>query len=73
MQNHQIMEYRHNKTMYDMNHIVHNQYPDILQELMPIRFPCLIKIIVQGNNIESVEGLYEAFMPMMEELWLSKN
>ena len=52
--------------------IGNNHHPTTFKELSPIRFPCLVKIIVEDNKIESVETLSQAFMPAMREFWISR-
>ena len=50
-----------------------NKYPDIGQKIHKIMFPHLQSLSLNGNMIESIEGLNRIFMPELTKLFISKN
>ena len=50
-----------------------NESPTILQSIREVRFPELTLINVQGNNIESVEGISRIHFPKLTGLWISTS
>ena len=50
-----------------------NKHPTILIEIKEVMFNRLIGINLEGNKIESVEGLNRIRMPKIKKLWIGNN
>lgn len=60
--------------MYGMNYFIgENQWPTLVRHLYPVYFPNMIELKIQGNQIESVEGLINISMPNLQKLYISTH
>jgi hypothetical protein len=50
---------------YHIGQIDRNRRPQILKEISRIQFPNLTTLVLFGNNIESLEGFSEVYMPVI--------
>ena len=47
--------------------------PKMIKDISEVKFPYLYEISLSGNNIESIEGLSRIDMPLISQVYLSKN
>ena len=57
--------------VYGIGDVDDNQKVEILKELAHVRFNNLTVLWVWGNEIESIEGLSQVYMPQIRGLGLS--
>jgi hypothetical protein len=49
----------------------YNWRPELLKDILPISFPHLAKLLLVGNQIDSIDGLHQLVMPSLKEIDLS--